>query len=853
MGEAVKSAGSSSDPLVGTELGGYRIEALLGAGAVGKVYRARHIVLDRPVALKVLRPAMAASNEALTRFRREAKAAATIKHPHLIEVFDFGEVGGTYYYAMELIEGRSLGRYLERGEKFSERECVEVGRQALSALDAAHKAGIVHRDVEPGNLLLGPKGRIKLGDLGLAHFDAAGADAALTQPGISMGTPGYMSPEQAQGRPDVDYRSDFYGLGATLFHLAAGRPPFEGRSLFEIIASHLNAPVPSAHDVNPAISQRFSDLIQRLMAKKPDERPQTHTEIYDELDRCRKPESESGAAETRIPFSEAATIEKQRQVDSWVVVAGAAAVLVALAFGILALRNVMRDSSPSRVLGEPERQEMREPESPGAAEPGGGRRSEEPSIAPKRTPRSKIPAEPPSSAAPPKVLAPPAEPPPAPSEKPMPVEPPPPAPAPAQAVAPPTIVDPDKRDAEAVLASLREILDMERSQRAERVARYLQDLADIEKRVSGRGDLDGALSVKQEQRDWADGSGGETGGANDPRAPSELRSLRQFVDRDLQIISGRREVRWMEEKHRAITALRVIELRLTRAARLDAALAVRGAVAAIEKGEVPETPLAGFGGASSPASSPVASAAPTEIANPMAPVGNPKGVTKDHPFVNSLGMRFVPVKGTRVLFSVWETRVSDFSQFVREKLYTGGGDAPFDQGPDHPVVMVSWNDAEAFCKWLSEKEGLEYRLPTGQEWSMAVGKGRYPWGDEYPPPRESENLAGEEAKTGRGDPSGVISGWRDKHPRTAPVGSYRRNRFGLYDLGGNAWEWCEDVYTEGANGRDFAGENARRLGRGGHWAAGSVSASVTSARQDGKEPDQRDGSSGFRCVIVLSP
>ncbi len=844
MNDPAGSPEVGPDPLIGAELGGYRIEAFLGSGAMARVYRARQISLDRPVALKVLRPSMATREEVLIRFQREARAAATIKHPHLIEVFDFGEVDGRYYYAMELIRGRSLAKYLDRGEKFTERECVEVGRQALSALDAAHKAGIVHRDVEPGNLLLDPKGRIKLGDLGLAHFSQAEADPALTQPGMSMGTPGYMSPEQAQGLAAVDYRSDFYGLGATLFHLAANRPPFEGHNLFEVITSHLNAPVPCVRDVNPAISKRFSDLIARLMAKRPEDRPQTHAEIYEELKRCRQPEPEAGAAETRIPYSEDATIERRRKQDSWIVAGAILAVVVVIILGALALRNVLQKYQPEDVLGKPEGEAP--PVVVPAPEPMPERRRL-PATRPAETLPVIEPAKPieppPAPAAPP---APAPEPAPAVVPGPMPAEPPPPAPAPdAKAKAPSPAADAWRDEIEAIIAPLREIQASAKLQTDDRVARYLQDLEDAEKRVSARGDLDGSLAVKREREAWAKGSPGDKGGADEPSAPSELRGMRQFVDRDLQVIAGRKEVRWQAEKARALAALRVVELRLTRQGRLDEALAVRGAAGRIERGEVPETPLSVAGGKAGVA------AVPAPGAGAMPTRGDLAAASKESPFVNSLGMRFVPVKGTRVLFSVWETRVSDYLQFVREKLYTGGGDPPFPQEPDHPVVMVGWLDARAFCGWLSEKEGIEYRLPTGQEWGVAVGRDAYPWGDEFPPPRGAENLAGEESKIGRDDPSAVIAGWRDQHPRTAPVGSYRRNRHGLYDLGGNVWEWCEDVYTEGANGRDFAGGDTPRLGRGGHWAAGAVPASVAAARQDGKLPDRRDSTSGFRCVIVL--
>ena len=190
--------------------------------------------------------------------------------------------------------------------------------------------------------------------------------------------------------------------------------------------------------------------------------------------------------------------------------------------------------------------------------------------------------------------------------------------------------------------------------------------------------------------------------------------------------------------------------------------------------------------------------------------------------MNSLGMRFVPVPGTNVLFSVWETRVKDYQAFcdATEKSWENPG---FTQTGDHPAVNVSWDDAKAFCEWLSEKEGKKYRLPTDHEWSCAVGIGDrenadatpkskdtiadvFPWGEQWPPPNDAGNYFGEECKTATGlaelkaagfDPLSslpVIEGFNDGNVFTAAVGSFRPNGLGIYDLGGNVWEWCQDEY-----------------------------------------------------------
>ena len=267
--------------------------------------------------------------------------------------------------------------------------------------------------------------------------------------------------------------------------------------------------------------------------------------------------------------------------------------------------------------------------------------------------------------------------------------------------------------------------------------------------------------------------------------------------------------------------------------------------------------------------------------------------TKEHPWVNSLGMKFVPVAGTEVLFSIWDTRVQDFSAFVDATIYdaTGGmyslgkdgwkqggwthrpgvlvpprswKNPGFDQGPTYPVVGVNWNDAKAFCEWLTKKEhasgqlpqGKAYRLPTDAEWSAGVGlqgeegtnpkekNGKiklYPWGKEWPLPKGAGNYAGEESKIGE-EPYGwpFIGGYNDGYPRTSPVGSFAANASGLYDMGGNVWQWCEDWYD--------VTEQYRVL-RGASWLNSYPDRLLASFRFN-RLPDLRSDYIGFRCVVA---
>ena len=239
----------------------------------------------------------------------------------------------------------------------------------------------------------------------------------------------------------------------------------------------------------------------------------------------------------------------------------------------------------------------------------------------------------------------------------------------------------------------------------------------------------------------------------------------------------------------------------------------------------------------------------------------------EKPLVNSLGMRFVAVPGTDVLFSVWETRVKDYQAF-RDAIGRKWEKPDFAQTGDHPAVNVSWEDSKAFCEWLSEKEGKRYRLPTDHEWSCAVGIGDredavatpkskdmkindvFPWGEKWPPPNDAGNYFGDECRTSaalaafkaaRFDTSRweVIEGFNDGNVFTAPVGSFRPNKLGIYDLGGNVSEWCQD---------DYEPESALRVLRGGSWDC-SYRGVLLSSYRDYNDPGTRVGSIGFRVMV----
>jgi eukaryotic-like serine/threonine-protein kinase len=264
----------------GRTFGSYEVLEELGRGGMGRVFRARHVTLERDVALKLLAEQFAEDDFYVQRFLKEARAAARLNHPGIVQIYDFGQVGPHWYLAMELVEGRSLAHFLKTWGRFSEQNAVVLARQALAALGVAHAAGIVHRDVKPDNLILGKKGVLKLVDLGLAKkIDDPGASST----GFAAGTPYYISPEQIEGRADVDGRADLYSLGATLFQLVTGQVPFPGPSSAVIMSRHLNERPPDPRAFTPELSEGFAVAVLRLMARERERRPRNAEEASREL------------------------------------------------------------------------------------------------------------------------------------------------------------------------------------------------------------------------------------------------------------------------------------------------------------------------------------------------------------------------------------------------------------------------------------------------------------------------------------------------------------------------------------------------------------------------------------------
>jgi len=257
------------DPLIGQTLGEFEIVELLGRGGMGAVYKARQASLGRFVAIKVLPQAYSRDSSFVERFGREARSAAAVRHPNIIEVFSIGQDRGFQYIAMEFIEGDTLGDILKREDKLSPERALEVMKRTASALAEAHECGILHRDIKPSNILIDAKGRVKVADFGLAK--RSGVDVSVTVTGQALGTPLYMPPEAARGG-SLDARSDLYSLGATFYQALAGRPPFRGASAAELAVKHVEAQVPPLSQLAPDAPAALCRVIHRLLRKRPAER-----------------------------------------------------------------------------------------------------------------------------------------------------------------------------------------------------------------------------------------------------------------------------------------------------------------------------------------------------------------------------------------------------------------------------------------------------------------------------------------------------------------------------------------------------------------------------------------------------
>ena len=799
----------------------FEMRGMIGRGGMGAVYRARQVALDREVAVKLLPLEVSVDQAFADRFVREARAMAKLNHPNIIAVYGFGTTGeGHLFFFMEYVEGANVAQII-RGPGLEPAQAVAITAQVCTALAYAHGKGVIHRDIKPANVMVDTEGHAKVADFGLARVEGADpSQYGQTVTGTIMGTAEYMAPEQKRGM-GVDHRADIYSVGAMFYEMLCKEPP-------------QGAMEPPSQRVGCDV--RFDQIVHQAMQRLPENRYQSAMEMQQDLEAAAAPLPAAPLHQVPAPRGNAGgnptpyVPPPEKSSSGLLVTLVIGALLVGGALYFLQEHKTSAAKQVALAALAPPPTTPAPPVTPGAepVEPPPATNSKPPEPTP-----AAVAANGDATAMPPEKTA---------------TEPTSPA-TPAAAPTPKTdmekwLDDLDKTQQEAFQAQVMKpfAAGVEELRRL-----YLAALDAGQARAATTGKLEQAIIWNDERNAFA-----ETGTVelDDDSTPAPLRPLRaEFRQKLAQIESGRvSRAKPLLSSYDAILQKNIALL--TQRGRSEDALLLKNKREELAKAWLEK-----------PASK--------ATVKPFA--------TKDRPFVNTLGMKFVPVPivggptgGQRVLFSVWETRQQDYEAFALEtgRKWEKTKEALL------PVSGISWDNAQAFCAWLTDRERKAgklaaneiYRLPTDHEWSCAVGIGEqedatktpaeksskipdvYPWGSAWPPPAGAENYAGKEIAPAlaAGQLSWVkvfISDYQDGFVLTAPVGSFAINRFGLYDLGGNLHEWCED-WSDGT-------QNERTL-RGGCWETNNAALALSSKRRH-FAPTVIYGSTGFRVVLSAVP
>jgi len=320
----------------------YELHKQIARGGMAEVFLARDLLLNRPVAVKILFPEFAADESFVERFRREAQSAANLTHPNIVAVYDWGAFEETYYIVMEYVEGRTLADLLRSEGTLHPNRASDVATDIAGALFFAHRNGVVHRDIKPGNVIMTPTGQLKVTDFGIARAMGSTASDNLTKSGAVMGTATYFSPEQAQGKA-VDPRSDLYSLGVVLYEMLTGTPPFRGDTPVAIAYKHVKETPPTVRSVNPSVPHELESITQKLLAKNPTNRYPSAEDLRRDLRRYR--EGQPVTAEPLMAPPEAQAVADAPVADATRVGIGAGA-------DATQAMNVAHNHQPTQMYGE---------------------------------------------------------------------------------------------------------------------------------------------------------------------------------------------------------------------------------------------------------------------------------------------------------------------------------------------------------------------------------------------------------------------------------------------------------------------------------------------------------------------
>ncbi len=321
--------------LSGAQLGEYQLVRKIAVGGMGEVYEAVQLKLDRRVAVKLLSEELSREQEFLARFEREAKSAAALNHPNVVQVYDYGCAEGQYYFVMELVDGVDLSMHVKEHGRLPIPDALNYFEQAVNALKFAARHAIIHRDIKPANLMLTDDGRVKVADLGLAKKLTDDSDVTMT--GVGMGSPHFLAPEQADDAAHVDHRADIYSLGVTLLFLLTGKRPFEGASNFSVVLAHANKPLPTGVELGTPLPDEIERFIKRMTAKLPAARYQDYDELLADLQRVK---------DGHRPRLNVGQILKDARTIQYAAIAGVVLLVLALAVPLMLPDKKPADTSP---------------------------------------------------------------------------------------------------------------------------------------------------------------------------------------------------------------------------------------------------------------------------------------------------------------------------------------------------------------------------------------------------------------------------------------------------------------------------------------------------------------------------